>query len=58
MKVEFATIKKVGKYTMEMTDEGSNRFDIILFKDDEIINQLNVTKKDVESMMSFINRNK
>lgn len=56
MKVEFTTIDKFGKYTIEMTDEGNDRFDIIMFKDNAIMNQINVTKENVESMMSFINR--
>ena len=53
---DFTTIRQIGKWTMEMTDEGDGRFQIIMFENDTIKHQIWVNKENVESMMSFINR--
>ena len=56
MNVEFKTIKQFGKWAVEITDEGDGRFNIIKFQDNDVTDIINVTKEDVEIMMSFINR--
>jgi len=56
MNVEFKTIKKAGKWAVEITDEGDGRFNIIRFEDNNVTDIIGVTKEEMESMMSFINR--
>ena len=58
MKVEFKTIKEFGKWAVEITDEGDNKFNIIKFENKEVKEVISVTKEDIESMIAFINRNK
>ena len=53
--IDFKIIKKVGKWAFEITDEGNGRFNIIKFENEVPKDIINVTKEDVESMMSFIN---
>ena len=56
MRVKFKTIKKAGKFTIEIVDNGDDRFDIVMFRNDTIINQIPVTKDNVKDMMDFINK--
>ena len=58
MEVEFKTIKEYGKCAVEITDEGDGRFSIWEFEGGVGEAVISVTKEDVESMMSFINRDK
>ena len=51
---ETKTIKKAGKWSIEITDEGNGSFNIIKWCDDDIIAIINTTKEEIESMMSFI----
>ena len=56
MVVDFKTIKKVGKFTIEIVDNGDDRFDVVMFKNDTIINQIGVTKDNIKDIMDFVNR--
>ena len=55
--MNYKTIKKVGKFKTEILKIG-NTFQIMMFKNDEIINQIPIDKKQIEIIINFINNNK
>ena len=56
--MKFITIKKVGKFTYEFVKTGNNKYDIVMFRNDTIINQISVNKDMLKDMLNFINNNK
>tara|TARA_R100000664_G_C2655974_1_gene74398 strand:+ start:40 stop:210 length:171 start_codon:yes stop_codon:yes gene_type:complete len=56
--MKFITLKKVGKFTYEFVKSGNNKYDIIMFKNDSIINQITINKEMMKDMLNFIKNNK
>ena len=57
-KMKFIKLKKVGKFTYEFVKSGNNKYDIIMFKNDSIINQITINKEMMKDMLNFIKNNK
>ena len=56
--MKFITIKKVGKFTYEFAKVDKDRFEIVKFRNNAIINQISVNKDMLEDVLNFINNNK
>ena len=49
--MKFIKLKKVGKFTYEFVKSGNNKYDIIMFKNDSIINQITISIGEISHLI-------
>ena len=52
--VDFKTLSKGRIFTTEIREDDEGRFLLAQFKNETLINSIYLTKKDVQSMMNFV----